>query len=292
MASATATLPQYVVFKGDNGNYLGSIWAEGHPYQQMFASDIASERVRFQVVPVNNEEGHGEGVVRIKSLYQNNLWRHSPNWIWADTPAEGFDTSKKDLLFLPVQVDLKTVGLRCLGNDAFCKRLTTDYKNDCLNTGTWLLEKSEMLGVEKPVLQCSVRSVVYDVDSAEIHQRHRVRSWNNSVSFTTGISATITAGVPEVSSTSVTVFEDVTTITEWGATEETEKSVGANYHVTVDPGKTVKVDLQATLAKCDVKFSYEQVDLLTTGDTVVTYKNDGLYKGMNYINITYVANYI
>ncbi|KAH9319350.1 hypothetical protein KI387_021119, partial [Taxus chinensis] len=182
------------------------------------------------------------------------------------------------------------------------------------------LESTARFVVEEPVLNRRVRSVVYDVDSADISQGQALilgtntatnnttnpatvelpftytdkksRSWNNSVSFTTGISATFTAGVPEVASTSITISSEITTVTEWGGTEETEKSVGANYHVTVDPGKTVQVDLQATLAKCDVKFSYEQVDLLTTGETVVTPKTDGLYKGMNYINIRYVAKYV
>lgn len=50
---------------------------------------------------------------------------------------------------------------------------------------------------------------------------------------------------------------------------------------------TVTVSLLATQGTCDVPYSYTQRDVLTTGDTVTYYLDDGVYRGVNSYNFTY-----
>ncbi|GFY94418.1 hypothetical protein Acr_09g0008640 [Actinidia rufa] len=87
-------LPKHIAFKGDNGNYLSARWIEGSPIS----------------------------AVRIQRHWRSNSWERD------DTTSNNSDT-----LFWPIKVDNNIVALRNLGNNNFCKRLTTEGKTNCLN---------------------------------------------------------------------------------------------------------------------------------------------------------------
>lgn len=309
---STAILPKYVAFKGDNGNYLAASWTESHEYLQFNTTDIGNGRVRHEVVPV------GDGTVRLKCLHWNKFWRRSPNWIWADTA--GFDRSNKDLIFKPIRVNQHSVALRCLGNNWFCKRLTTEGKDDCLNAGTDSLERSTILGVEEPIISRRVHSVEYDMENARIdhfeplvlcrqtaknpssHQsstmsvslsytERKSNSWKNAVSFSTGIKATFDAGIPAIADLKVEISALTTFVREWGETQETQTTITSTHSVTLDPGQEVEVIMKGTHAKCDVNFSYVQEDSDTTGCVFESSKDDGVFKGASYTDIQYETRY-
>lgn len=306
-----ATLPKYVAFKGDNDNYLAAFWTESHEYLQFNTTDIGDGRVRHEVVPV------GDGTVRLKCLYWNKFWRRSPNWIWADTVQ--YDSSNTDLLFQPVKVDDHTVGLRCLGNNWFCKRLTTEGKTSCLNAGTPSLERHALLRVDEPTFSRKVYSIVYDMDTAYIYDlqplvlykatvtnnsdqhttlqvsfaytERKSTSWKSAVSFSTGVKTTFQTGIPFVVEGKVEVSSQLTLSGEWGGTTETQTTVTGTYPAPVNAGQTVEVMVKGTSAKCDVKFSYIQEDLLTTGDTVRVQREDGVFNGVNYTDVQFETHY-
>lgn len=304
-------LPKYVAFKGDNGNYLAAFWTESHEYLQFNTTDIGDGRVRHEVVPV------GDGTVRLKCLHWNKFWRRSPNWIWAD--SDGYSSSDKDLIFKPILVDQHSVALQCLGNNWFCKRLTTEGKYHCLNAGTDTLESTTFLRVEEPIVWRKVHSFVYDTDNAQIvdakplalsrntaknnsrqpttlpvtltYTDTKSSSWKNEVSLSTGIKATFEAGIPSVAGLQLEISVESTFSREWGETQETQTTLTTTYNAPVDPGQTVEVILKATQAKCNVKFSYVQEELDTTGRVLESHKSDGVFIGANYTDIAYETRY-
>lgn len=306
-----ATLPKYVAFKGDNDMYLAAFWTEKHEYLQFNTTDIGDGSVRHEVVPV------GDGTVRLKCLHWNKFWRRSPNWIWADTVQ--YDSSDKDLLFLPVKIDDQTVALRCLGNNWFCKRLTTEGKTSCLNAGTASLERTAIFRVDEPTFSRKVYSVIYHMDTAHIYDlqplvldkatatntsdqpttlqvsfsytEKKSTSWKTGVSFSTGIKTTFQTGIPFVAEGKVEVSAQLTVSGEWGGTTETLKTVTSTYHAPVKAKETVEVTVMGTSAKCDVKFSYVQEDLLTTGETVRVQRDDGVFNGVNYTDVHFETHY-
>lgn len=309
MNESMAILPQYVAFKGDNGNYLAASLIESHKYLQFNTNDIGDDRVRHEVVPLPD----GTGNVMLKCLHWERFWRLSPNWIWADTP---YNEWYEDLIFKPILVDQQTVALRCLRNSSFCKRLTTEGKNDCLNACANSLEKAAILGVEEPIKSRRVHSVKYDMGSARIYDpetlvvcrqtsgnplpdqtitvcvslsctERKSSSWKNTVSVSTGIKAIFDAGIPAIAGLKVEISGVTTFIHEWGTTKETQATITGSQSVTLKPGQKVEVIMKATLAKCDVKFSYDQEDLLTTGYTHKSSKTDGVFIGANYTDIQY-----
>jgi len=307
-------LPKYVVFKGDNGKYLAAYSFYSHEYLQFNSTDIGDNLVRHQVVEV----GDGAGTVYLNCLYWNKFWRRSPNWIWADTVT--VNSSNTDLLFRPIKVDDQRVALRCLGNNLFCKRLTTEGNTDCLNAGTGSLEQTTILGVEEPVLSRKVHSIVYDMDNAHIYDfqpgslfratatnpsdksttlqvaysymTKKSTSWKRAVSFKTGVKTTIQAGIPFVVEGKVDISAEVTISTEWGGTEETQTTVTGTYTVQVEARQTVEVTVIGAHAKCDVPFSYIQADLLTTGETVETHEDDGVFSGVNTTDVKFDVRYL
>ncbi|GLJ25213.1 hypothetical protein SUGI_0482380 [Cryptomeria japonica] len=275
--------PKYVVFKGDNDNYLAAFWTESHEYLQFNTTDIGSGRVSHEVVEV----GEGTGIVMLKCLHWNKFWRRSPNWIWADTANA--NTSNKDMLFHPIKVDDERVAL--------CSLVTT------------------ILRVQEPILSRRVHSIEYDMDTARIYDsqpgtlfkatvtnpsdqpavlqvayaymQKKSTSWKRGVSFKTGVKTTFQAGIPFVVGGNVEVSAEFTVSGEWGGTEESQTTVTGTYNAPVKAGETVEVPVRGVHAKCDVQFSYTQVDLITTGETVKTLKKDGVFSGVNTTDIKF-----
>ncbi|MBA0855334.1 hypothetical protein Goshw_012139, partial [Gossypium schwendimanii] len=66
------------------------------------------------------------GNIQVKLISSNKFWRHSPNWIWAD--SNGIKGIDNDTFFRAFIVDSNTIALLNFG-----KRLTTEGKTNCLN---------------------------------------------------------------------------------------------------------------------------------------------------------------
>ncbi|XP_039132983.1 uncharacterized protein LOC120270048 [Dioscorea cayenensis subsp. rotundata] len=154
-------LPKYLAFKGDNGQYLCLRQIERHPYLQFSTDDIGDSTATFENLTTE------DGTIRIKSTSNNKFWRRSPNWIWADSNENS--NNNKDTFFRPIKVDYQTIGLLNLGNNYFCKRLTTEGKTSCLNAAVPSVTKEAKLKVEEPVLTRKIYDVKYDMENSRVY---------------------------------------------------------------------------------------------------------------------------
>ncbi|KAE8702927.1 hypothetical protein F3Y22_tig00110478pilonHSYRG00046 [Hibiscus syriacus] len=153
-------LPKFVAFKGNNDQYLRLIEI-GHPYLQFSGEDIGDTSAAMEVSYTSN------GTILIKPINSKKYWRRSPNWIWVDSD----DTvgNDKDTLFRPFKVDSKTISLLNLGNNMFCKRLTTEGKTNCLNAAIPSATKESYLKVEEPVLSRKIENLTCLTENSRIY---------------------------------------------------------------------------------------------------------------------------
>ncbi|XP_021912293.1 uncharacterized protein LOC110826026, partial [Carica papaya] len=253
-------LPKHVAFKGDNGQYLSARWIEGHPYHQYASNDIGDPTVGYEIFTTN------DGSIRVKSDYFGKFWRRSPNWIWADTT----DTSNNncDTLFWPVKVSSNVVALQNLGNNHFCKRLTTEGKIDCLNAGVSTISREARMEISELVISRQIYNVNFRLLDARVYDQKVItmangvavnktnqpneaeikltysdttsNTWNSSVSLKLGVSTTIKTGIPIIAEGNIEVSTEFEGSYEWGETKETKKEIQTVYKVTVPPMTTVK----------------------------------------------------
>lgn len=303
-------LPKHVAFKGDNGMYLCSRRIENRDYLQFSSDDIGDPSVGQETIITSN------GRIRLRSNQNRRFWRRSPNWIWNDSA----DTSSnnRDTLFSLVQIDDKTVSLRNFGNNNFCKRFTAEGKTDCLNAAVTTIDKYARMEVEELVLSRSIYNVNYHLLDARIYDERVMtmangnainrtkepttvdirltytettsKTWNSSVSVTTGVEAQVRAGFPLIAGGTVTVSTEVAGEWQWGRTEESSTELETIYAVTVPPMSTIRVSLFATMSSCDVPFSYTQRDVLVNGEPVTYNMDDGVYHGVESYNFRYESH--
>ncbi|KAI9070549.1 hypothetical protein K1719_047487 [Acacia pycnantha] len=137
------SLPRFVVLKSNYYNkYLRYIHEDVQVYgflhfsgeevnwQQWPISKCPLQYLQFASNDVGDDTTVGneiftthDGSIRVKSDYFGKFWRRSPNWIQDD--SNDTTNNNSDTLFWPVKVDNNVVALRNLGNNNFCKRLTT-----------------------------------------------------------------------------------------------------------------------------------------------------------------------
>ncbi|MBA0585159.1 uncharacterized protein LOC128039700 [Gossypium raimondii] len=303
-------LPRFVAFKGYNNKYLCLRRVEWDlPYMQFSSDDIGDSTVALEIFPTD------DGYVRIKPVCTDKFWRRSPNWIWADSN----DSSSKntDTVFRPVRSDNKTIGLINLGNNAFCKSLTTEGKSDCLNAATYSLTKEARLIVEEPVLSREIYGVKYHLGNSRVYGEIvlivaknsasnfsnepatldvklsytdiKTTNWKNSFSLKLGTKATMDFNIPLIFEGKVELSGEVQTGIDWGETNTTTTVVDVVYKVTVPPRTKVIVCIIATKGMCDVPFTYMQRDTLYDGTSVTNEIQGGTYTGSNYYSTNFEA---
>jgi hypothetical protein len=295
-------LPKYVCFKGDNGQYLRAVRLEGYNYLQFSSDDIADPGVG-NVIQNNND-----GTIGIYSSGYGKFWRRSPNWIYGDSN----DSSNRnpDTVFKAIFLGgAGKCALRNLGNNYFCKRLTTEGKTNCLNAAVPTITREARLEVHETVLSRRIYGVEYRLADVNIHGRkprtfysktvanntgkpHKSKltlaysvttesKWDSSVSFKFGVTTTITAGVPEIAQASVEISYEFNGSYTWGATKSQTEQHSNEEEVEVPAHTEVTVRVVATEGTCEIPFSYMQEDILTSGEKVVTKMDDGIYRGVN-----------
>ncbi|TVU26942.1 hypothetical protein EJB05_29518, partial [Eragrostis curvula] len=304
-------LPKHVLFKGDNGNYMAAVTPPGteNVYLQFYVSpeDKLMARCRHTIEYTNDSDGS----IRIKSDYYGMYWKLSPNWIWVD--SSDITSSNRDTLFRPVKIGEGTYALQNLGNGNYCHRLTADYKQSCLNASSPSIGREAYLTVEEAVLSRRIFDIQYRTKEAKIHNEKVItltsreainstttadkmtlglkytiakeRKWDSSVSMKFGVKTTLQAGIPEVASVGIEIETEFSSTYDWGQSIQDTVEDSTDYEVTVPPSTKVKVSVVATQATCDIPFSYTQEDVLTTGETVKTTFNDGIYRGVNSYNV-------
>ncbi|CAI0557459.1 unnamed protein product [Linum tenue] len=295
-------LPRHVVFKGDNGRFLRARVIERSNYLEFSGTSNTEATARNEVFE------NPDGSVRIRSNHYGRFWRRSPNfWIWGDstdTTANNMDT-----VFWPERVGPNVVALRLPGTLLYCKRLTDGGKTSCLSAadytitvfgrlevGEWVRKRSisnvrfrlldaRIYGqVPRTLARTTVRNNTAHTNTPVIRFRYRntiSRHWQSTVSFSYGLSSTVSAGIPLFTDASLTVQWELSSEYTWGQTIETSEEQEQEYPVTVGPYSMATITFQATQGFCDVPFSYTQTDELFDGRIVPTEMHDGLYTGAN-----------
>ncbi|KAK4254502.1 hypothetical protein QN277_009879 [Acacia crassicarpa] len=298
-------MPKHVAFKGDNGQYLSARWIEGHQYLQFASNDIDDPTVGNEIFTTH------DGSIRVKSNYFGKFWRRSPNWIWAD--SDDTTNNNSDMLFRPIKVDNNVVALRNLGNNKFCKRLTTEGKTSCLNAGVSTISKEARIEVEELVISREICNVNFRLSDARIYKKRvftmatgvtinrtqepnnakvklsytevKSRTWNASVSLKLGVKTIFKTGVPSIKEGKIDISAEFSGAYHWGESQTSSNVVENMYEVTVPPMTMVTVNLLATVGSCDVPFSYTQLDTLTNGQQFTYNMDDGVYTGINSFNL-------
>ncbi|KAG8090534.1 hypothetical protein GUJ93_ZPchr0011g28416 [Zizania palustris] len=293
-------LPRYVVFKGDNDKYLSGRVIQRYNYLQFASDDMADETV------INTTHYLSNGTVRIKNIHFGRFWRRSPNWIWADSSDTG--SSNRDTIFTVVKVG-GIFALRNMGNNSYCKRLTTEGKTNCLNAAVKTIAIDARLKVEEPVFSRQIYDVTYNLSKARIYDKKviamdrsagdnngstnsriklsftysetQTTSWDSTLSLMLGVETKIKAGVPLIADGSVTIKAEFTGSYTWGESIEKSVSRQTEYEADVAPHTRVTITLVAEQAHCDVPFSYKQRDIMYDGRTVIQTKHDGIYTCAN-----------
>lgn len=308
---APAKLPRYVMFKGDNGLNLCLSETEGHPYLY-FNSTNRDLWGSHEVIPVPGKEG----VVMVKSLYNQNFWRRrSSSWIWADKSGKPLD-SDLDCLFKVVQISSQKVALQSLANSHYVKRFTHDGKTSALNAAApdystdvhARMEVSEALSTRRvfdveylwDLLQTTDMKPL-DLGSATAknssnsnedlpvtvtYEVSETSTWSDSTTFTTGLSVTVTAGIPNIASTSSTVSPEFSYTTEMGKENEKTKTVSITYTIKdAKPHEEVTLRVLGTKATGTVPYKYKFEDTLLDGSTLAVDTGvDGIFKGVQVVN--------
>ncbi|KAI9077499.1 hypothetical protein K1719_040521 [Acacia pycnantha] len=300
-------MPKHVAFKGDNGQYLSARWIEGHEYLQFGSNDVGDPTVGNEIFTTF------DGNIRVKSDHFDKFWRRSPNWIWAD--SNDTTNNNSDTLFWPIKVDNNVVALRNLGNNNFCKRLTTEGETSCLNAGVSTISKEAQIEVEELVISRQIYNVNFRLLDARIYSQRVITmatgvainrtqepnnaevklsytetkssTWNASVSLKLGVKTSFQTGVPIIAEGKIEVSAEFSGAYQWGETKTSSTIVETVYKVTVPPMTMVTVSLLATVGSCDVPFSYTQRDTLTNGQQVTYNMDDGIYTGINSFNFKY-----
>ena len=155
-------LPKYVCFKGDNGMYLRARKVEWNlNYLEFSSDDIADPTVR------NTIHTNSDGTIRIYSSHYGKFWRRSPNWIWGDSD----DTTSRnpDTVFRALLLGGGKCALQNLGNNNYCKRLTTEGKTSCLNAAVPTITREAQLELHETVLSRKIYGVEYRLKDVNIH---------------------------------------------------------------------------------------------------------------------------
>lgn len=201
------------------------------------------------------------------------------------------------------------IALQNLGNNYFCKRLTTEGKTSCLNAAVPTVTREAQLELQETVISRRIYAVDYRINEANIQSlkprtfcrkivannssrphkskltlRYSVRTerrWDSNVSWKLGVKTTVTAGAPEITQASVEISSEFSGSYTWGTTQSHTENYSDEEKVEVPAHAKITVSVVATEGICDIPFSYDQEDILTTGEKVTTRMQDGIYHGVN-----------
>ncbi len=257
------TLPRYLMFKGDNDNFMATYWERDYCWQKFHKSSPDLSCV-YEVAPLL------DGSLSLKSIDVNLFLRRSPNWIWADSKSAN---SNVDCEYEPEMVNKTTLALKSKANDRYLKRYT-EYWESCLcAVGTSVLnDPCTRLIVSEAVSNRTLSNIHYLVNLAEISDIQLLlvgegalqndtpnpadlnvvvtlnesikedQKWSNSVTLSLGVTSKFEAGVPSVGSVSgeITMGSSCNHTIEFGTSTETSVGFQTSYTVpNVPPGATV-----------------------------------------------------
>lgn len=115
-------------------------------------------------------------------------------------------------------------------------------------------------------------------------RREVTGKWETLVSFSSTEVQTFGASIgviPFVMGGEVTLSREAASSKRHTESKTGSEEVEVTQHFTVPPGKTVTAEFVAMQATCEVPYSYKRTDVLTNGQTIPTFCQDGIYTGVN-----------
>ncbi|KAG6395774.1 hypothetical protein SASPL_141898 [Salvia splendens] len=321
-AETLVKLPKHVAFKAVyNDCFLKAEYYRDHTvsfisgfpidyrYFRFNSSDPDEVASGYEVVPM--EDGH----VMIKSDYYDKFWLQTNSWI-EGANSDVATASNKSALFWPVKISDNVIVLKSAANHMFCKGLSLDNKNDCLNAHDPNMSKYTKLEVHELVTKRSIRNVRYRMEDARVHGEEAVvvdtvsfdnptdhevtvtdsveYKTENSYSFTQGLSITsgvkvsMEAELPFIAKAGIEVHHEITGSFNWGHTKMESVTHTGSGSVPVPPKSKVIVDCVVTKGTCNIPYSYTQEDhSSTTGEIHRSDHVDGIYEGVSYYNFNF-----
>ncbi|KAL8128139.1 uncharacterized protein LOC141721733 [Apium graveolens] len=251
-------LPNYVAFKGDNDKFLRCHGKGDHDYLQFGAENMEDNptAVGHEILQMSS------GNILIRSLNTEHYWRATPGWIWPDSknPTDDIFTE-----FKPVKIDDITIALKNVATNKFCKRLTTEGKEDCLDAGPSAIDKWSKLKVSELVISRKIENVNFRLMDARIYgesvnsldtlsyinetsaaqeatfklsyKNKTSNTWNWQVSAQVNIETTFQVGIPRIEEGEVKLGVQFGYMHSRGETEEEGKTHSYDYTVSVPPMK-------------------------------------------------------
>ncbi|CAN0922501.1 hypothetical protein LINGRAHAP2_LOCUS33084 [Linum grandiflorum] len=316
------TLPKHVTFRGDNGSFLGLLNESG-AVLRFEVHDRVNETIPHEVVALS------DGTLRIKNASQGAFWKlcSDDHSLYGYILADDFTTSPTpSSIFQPVKVDDKTIALRSMGNQLYCKRYTGSIPNNSLAAMESEITEFARLELTELVTRRTIQDLdfglengwVYDytenvtlngqgqVVSNESDQTRTIDAkiyykdtktactWTSAnSSLDIGPAVTIQPDrIPDIIHKYMIVTNDpFQTSYVWGETTVRKSDHDYKVHrVKLLPWTEVTVQMKANLASCRVPFAYTRYDVLdeTTGLPPVSYDmDDGVYVGTNYFGFTF-----
>lgn len=229
-------------------------------------------------------------------------------WIWVDST----NTSDRNTWFRHFKVNDNTIALSTLRNNDFCKRLTADGKDDCLDACIPTITQEARLLVEEPVMERHIQGIKYDLDNrrvleetvmvmcANTHknntphsqfyevkfslQNTATRTWKDNLSLKPGLKATFDVQLPLLVNGKTKLSTELHAGYEFGKTYTNTSKMEFTHKAEVSPMSKMTANLVSTLGKYDIPFTYMQKDTLYNGKTVKYDAQDGTYTGSNFYN--------
>lgn len=185
------------------------------------------------------------------------------------------------------------IALLTLRNNYFCKRLTADGKDHCLESCILTITQEAQLLVEEPVMERHIQGIKYDLDNQRMleetvmvmgehtHKNSTPHSqfydvkiflkntatstWKANFSLKLGLKATFDVQLPLLVDGKTEVSGEVHEGCEFGKTYTHDSNMEYTHKVEVSPKSKMPVNLVSTLGKYDIPFTYMQKDTLYNG---------------------------
>ncbi|KAK8307811.1 hypothetical protein V6Z11_D02G011300 [Gossypium hirsutum] len=249
-------------------------------------------------------------------LANNHVFDGSSNDIFTiingETLLDSNDTSDRNTWFRPVKVNDNTIALLTLRNNYFCKRLTADGKDNCLDACIPTITQEAQLLVEEPVMERQIQGVKYDLDNRRMleetvmvmgehthknstphSQFYEVKfslqntatcTWKANLSLKLGLKATLGVQLPLLVDGKTELSTELHAGYEFGKIYTDTSNMEFTHKVEVSRMSKMTAKLVSILGKYDIPFTYMQKDTLYNGKTVIYDVQDGTYTGSNFYN--------
>uniref|UniRef100_A0A803LTD8 Agglutinin domain-containing protein n=1 Tax=Chenopodium quinoa TaxID=63459 RepID=A0A803LTD8_CHEQI len=292
-------LPRYIALKDQNGFFLNTFEFLTSIHFVLFMNkDVGQTGNVLEIF--TTRDGH----IYLKSVTLGLFWRtKSPSH---DPAIEGVTTCTKeyedeendptdtDMLFSVASVAKGIVALRHLNTNKFLERIEGSQRKGsivepiyCLNrTSNTITNEAVHLRVVEPIVKREVNVFEFHLDRARIYSRKPLTS-----SWAVSTSVSISSGIPVIGEISIEIGAEYSEQYDMGGSVEESEQVQSTFTVKVPPKKKATVSAIATRGKCDVPYSYDQVDHMPNGDIKRTTMSDGVYTGVNAYNFSSRVRY-